>query len=117
MEVLGHAEAILPRKAESNRIVRIDGQRGSFCAIIPAYPGFRDQAPHLASGKSPSVGKSGLNVRLPLAQGVTVGCIVVRSHARREKVRFVVACGIDVSGLTLHQQGEARLTAGAVELA
>ncbi len=77
VEVLGQADAPLPRKTETDRIVRVNGHGHRFGSVVDPLLGFCGQGPHLAAREGPAIVEGSLPPSLPLAQGVAVGLVVV----------------------------------------
>src|SRR5271169_609089 len=112
-EVLGYAQTILPRPAETYVVRRIDGHRRSFSTVVHTMLGFRDQAPHLTTGETPSVVEHCLAPGLPIPQRIAVALIVVGSHTRGEEVRFEVAGHLRAGESPFCQHGYSRLAGRA----
>ena len=115
VEVLGHAEPVLPRPAETNVVLGIDGHGQDFGAVVDALLSLGNQAPHLTPGETPSIAQGSLTPNLPLAEAVAVALVVVGSYASRKKVSFHVTGKLGVVEFAFSEQGDSRLPAGAKE--
>src|SRR5262249_47975638 len=77
-EILGYAEAVLAGPAEAHGVLRIDGHRQGFGAVVEQLLGLRYQAPHLAAREGPSAFQVRACENLALPQHVAVALTVVR---------------------------------------
>src|SRR5215469_4101631 len=91
VEVLGDAEAVLPRPSKPDVICRVDRHRRGLGTVVQALLGFRGQAPHLAAGDGPAARKSRLTPDLALAHAVAVALTTVRGRAGTQPVELVIA--------------------------
>src|SRR5271156_486899 len=110
-ELLGYPEGVLPRPHEAGFVLRVDGGRKDFRAVILARSVFGRERPHLASGKGPAVAQSGLRPELALANDIAVRLVVIRGNASAQPVHFVIAGHRHVVQLAGGLQRETGLTA------
>src|SRR5207245_5389434 len=112
----GYTKSVLPRPAETHVVLMVDSQRRRLGAVIYAFLGFGDQAPHLSARKSPAVVQGRLAERLALPHGVAVALVVVGGHARGLKVGLHIAGQLGTLQPPLGQHGDARGPARCKEL-
>ena len=115
-EIFRDAQTILPRPAEPGRVLRINGHRQSFAAIVYALLGFRNQAPHLSTCEGEPVIEGNLAKGLPLAEGIAVALVVIGGYTGREKIGLHVSGKLRMREFPFHQHRHTGLASRAEEL-
>ena len=116
VEVLGHANSVLPQITEAHVVLGVDNLRTKPGEGVEAGFKLRRQAPHLAARDGPAIVERSLAPELSLPQHVTVALIVGRGNADAQEVSFIVAGQNSLAPITLRQQRHARRASGTVEI-
>src|SRR5581483_2198495 len=81
-KILDDTEPKLPRPAEANVILRVDGHRQNFGTVVQALPRFRYQAPYLPTRETEAVVQCRLPPDLPLAECIAMALVVIGGDTR-----------------------------------